>query len=195
VTKPKLGVLVSQIGTNLASMIKYGLDISLVIADRRCPALDLANRLGLTTSLIERIDFTPAFDRKRRQYTKKVMGELASLGIEVVAFDGFKTILSSNFFTRYEERVLNTHPSLLPAFRGNTAVRDALVYGVKWTGFTVHLATNRLDHGKILAQEPVRVLPGDTEARLHARIKRIENKVYPQVIARFLKESRTKSRR
>ena len=92
---------------------------------------------------------------------------------------GFMTILGRAAFAAFPERILNTHPSLLPAFPGAHAVRDALAFGVKVTGCTVHLATETVDHGPILAQEAVPVLPGDDEATLHERIKAVERRLYP----------------
>ena len=90
------------------------------------------------------------------------------------------TVLGRPMFDAYGGRVLNTHPSLLPAFPGAHAVRDALAFGVKVTGCTVHIATARMDDGPILAQEAVPVLPDDTEATLHERIKAVERRLYPQ---------------
>jgi phosphoribosylglycinamide formyltransferase-1 len=83
-------------------------------------------------------------------------------------------------------RVLNTHPALLPAFKGWHAVRDALAFGVKVTGTTVHVATAEVDSGPILAQEAVPVMPGDTEETLHERIKQVERRLYPATIRRFI---------
>jgi len=99
---------------------------------------------------------------------------------------GFMTVLTGSMFEVYGGRVLNTHPSLLPAFPGAHAVRDALAFGVKVTGCTVHLATERMDDGPILAQEAVPVLAGDTEASLHERIKVVERNLYPTVVKEFL---------
>ena len=106
--------------------------------------------------------------------------------IDVVAMAGFMTVLSARLFEVYGDRVLNTHPSLLPAFPGAHAVRDALAYGVKVTGCTVHVATEQVDHGPILAQEAVEVLPGDDEGSLHERIKAVERRLYPATIEGFL---------
>ncbi|MBV9662072.1 MAG: phosphoribosylglycinamide formyltransferase, partial [Acidimicrobiales bacterium] len=99
---------------------------------------------------------------------------------------GFGTVLSGSLFDVFPGRVLNTHPALLPAFKGWHAVRDALAYGVKVTGTTVHIATEEVDAGPILAQETVPVEEGDTEATLHERIKEVERRVYPEAIRRFL---------
>ncbi len=100
---------------------------------------------------------------------------------------GFMTVLAEPMFVAYEGRVLNTHPSLLPAFPGAHAVRDALAYGVKVTGCTVHIATVRMDDGPILAQQAVAVAPDDTEESLHERIKAVERSLYPAVVEEFLR--------
>jgi phosphoribosylglycinamide formyltransferase-1 len=92
------------------------------------------------------------------------------------------TILAPPMFAAFPDRVVNTHPSLLPAFRGAYAVRDALAAGVKVTGCTIHLAVPEVDAGPILAQEAVPVDDADTEETLHARIKAVEHRIYPEVL-------------
>jgi phosphoribosylglycinamide formyltransferase 1 len=99
---------------------------------------------------------------------------------------GFGTVLAAPIFDIYAGRMLNTHPALLPAFKGWHAVRDALAAGVKVTGTTIHVATEEVDAGPILAQEAVPVLTGDTEETLHERIKTVERRLYPETIRLFL---------
>jgi phosphoribosylglycinamide formyltransferase-1 len=106
--------------------------------------------------------------------------------IEVVAMAGFGTVLAAPIHDAFPGRILNTHPALLPAFKGWHAVDEALTAGVKVTGCTVHLATLEVDEGPILAQEAVPVLPGDTKESLHARIKAVERRLYPATISEFL---------
>jgi len=108
----------------------------------------------------------------------------------VVAMAGFGTVLGPPIFEVYYGRILNTHPALLPAFKGWHAVRDAIEAGVKVTGTTVHIATEEVDAGPILAQEPVRVEPGDTEESLHERIKVVERRLYPETIRLFMRQIR-----
>ena len=103
---------------------------------------------------------------------------------------GFMTILEHPIHDVYGGMITNTHPSLLPAFRGAHAVEDALAAGVKVTGCTVHIATLDLDNGPILAQEPVAVLPGDTPETLHERVKEVERRLYPQVLRALLEEGK-----
>ena len=106
--------------------------------------------------------------------------------VDLVVMAGFMTVLEKPIFDAYEGRVLNTHPALLPSFRGAHAVRDALAYGVKVTGTTVHVATVDVDDGPILAQEAVPVLPDDDEASLHERIKAVERRLYPATIRQII---------
>jgi phosphoribosylglycinamide formyltransferase-1 len=101
---------------------------------------------------------------------------------------GFGTILEKPVHDAFPGRIVNTHPALLPAFKGWHAVRDALEFGVKVTGVTVHLATLEVDDGPILAQEAVPVLPDDTVESLHERIKRVERRLYPEVLASLIRE-------
>ena len=99
---------------------------------------------------------------------------------------GFGTILDKQIHDAYPGRILNTHPALLPAFPGWHAVEEALAYGVKVTGCTVHVATLEVDSGPILAQEPVPVFDDDTAETLHERIKEVEHRLYPETIRRFI---------
>ena len=103
--------------------------------------------------------------------------------VDLVAMAGFGTVLAAPVHEAFPGRILNTHPSLLPAFPGWHAVRDALAAGVSETGCTVHLATLEMDDGPILAQQAVRVVPGDTEESLHEAIKVAERTLYPETIA------------
>ena len=108
--------------------------------------------------------------------------------VDLVAMAGFGTVMTEAVHRAFPDRILNTHPALLPAFPGWHGVRDALAAGVSETGCTVHLATLEMDAGPILAQEVVPVLPGDTEATLHERIKVVERSLYPATVAWALGE-------
>jgi phosphoribosylglycinamide formyltransferase-1 len=133
---------------------------------------------------VERTDFGESFDRDA--YTERVVEELRRHRIDLVAMAGWGTILGRAAFEAYPGRILNTHPALLPAFPGWHAVRDALAHGVKVTGCTVHVATEEVDAGPILAQEAVPVLPDDDEASLHERIKAVERRLYTETIRSVL---------
>jgi len=182
----RVGVLASGSGTILQAMLDRQLPVVVVLADRPCGALEIAERAGIAAELVERTDFRPTFDRVA--YTKEVVAALERHGIDLVAIAGFGTILSEPFVDAFAARAVNTHPALLPAFKGWHAVRDALDAGVKVTGCTVHLVTEDVDSGPILAQEPVPVLDDDTEETLHERIKQVERRLFIDVIERLVRE-------
>jgi phosphoribosylglycinamide formyltransferase 1 len=180
----RIGVLASGSGTVLDAMCRAALPVHLVVADRPCAALGIAHAAGVAGVAHARVDFGAGFDRAG--YTAALVDLLGAHGIDLVAMAGFGTVLDAALFAAHPDRVLNTHPSLLPAFPGWHAVRDALAYGVKITGCTVHLATAEVDHGPILAQEAVVVRPDDTETTLHERIKTVERRVYVQTLRDIL---------
>jgi phosphoribosylglycinamide formyltransferase-1 len=170
-------------------MFDAGLPVSMVLSDRRCAALALANEHGVTAELVDRVDFGgfgPGFDREA--FTAALATRLQSHGTDLVAMAGFGTVLAQAVHEAFPNRILNTHPALLPAFPGWHGVRDALAARVSETGCTVHVATIEMDAGPILAQEAVPVLPGDTEATLHERIKVVERRLYPATVAWALGE-------
>jgi phosphoribosylglycinamide formyltransferase-1 len=180
----RLAVLVSGSGTLLEAILADGTPVALVLADRSCRGLEVAAAAGVATELVERTDFSPGFDRPA--FTDRVVKALQAHDVDVVALAGYMTILGPSLLDAFSGRVLNTHPSLLPSFKGAHAVRDALAAGVKVTGCTVHVATAEVDAGPILAQEAVPVLPGDDEATLHERIKAVERRLYPATIRELL---------
>jgi phosphoribosylglycinamide formyltransferase-1 len=182
--RPVLGVLASGTGSILEAIVDAGLPVAVVVVDRPCRAVDVAGAAGFTAEVVARRDFGSGFDRPA--YTAEVVAALDRHQVTTVAMAGFGTVLSGAIFERFGGRVLNTHPALLPAFKGWHAVRDALEAGVAETGCTVHVATEAVDEGPILAQEAVPVVPGDTEDSLHARIKVVERRLYPATIASFL---------
>jgi len=180
-------VLASGSGTILESMIAATLPIGVVVVDRPCRAVDIAESSGIPVELVERETFGPDFDRLA--YTERLVDALKRHEIDLVAMAGFMTILEHPIHDAYSGRITNTHPSLLPAFKGAHAVEDALAAGVKVTGCTVHLATIEVDHGPILAQEVVPVTPGDTPETLHERVKEVERRLYPHVLREMLEET------
>jgi phosphoribosylglycinamide formyltransferase-1 len=172
----RLAVLVSGSGTLLEAMTQANLPIALVVADRPCRGLELVDPSDAPSILLERTDFGPLFDRDA--YSVELAGLLANHAIDLVAMAGFGTILGEAMFDAMPGRIINTHPALLPSFPGWHGVRDALDYGVKVTGCTIHVATPVVDDGPILAQEAVTVLKDDTESTLHERIKVVERRLY-----------------
>jgi len=144
----------------------------------------VAESAGVASVVVRRDSFGPDFDRGH--YTARVVDALEASRVDVVAMAGFGTILDKQMHDAFPGRVLNTHPALLPAFPGWHAVEDALAAGVKVTGCTIHVATLEVDAGPILAQEAVPVLPGDTADEVHARIKAVEHRLYPETIRTFM---------
>jgi phosphoribosylglycinamide formyltransferase-1 len=180
----RLAVLASGSGTILRSMLERDLPIAVVLADRPCGALGIAEDAGVAVELVERTTFGPDFDRV--VYTHEVLDALARHQVDLIAMAGFGTILSKPIHDAFPDRIVNTHPALLPAFKGWHAVEDALAAGVKVTGCTVHLARLEVDEGPILAQEAVPVLPDDTVETLHERIKEVERRIYPEVLRKLM---------
>ena len=182
----KFAVLVSGTGTLLDAVIVADINISLVLADRPCLGLEKAKAVGIPTELLRRTDFGRKEAFNREEYTLGVVSILKRYGIDFVSMAGFMTVLSDVIFVDYKGRIINNHPSLLPLFKGEDAVGDALAAGVKETGCTIHIATEVLDDERmILGQVTVPVLPNDTKATLHERIKVQERILLPQVIRKF----------
>jgi phosphoribosylglycinamide formyltransferase-1 len=180
----RTAVLASGSGTILDAMVAGGVPVDVVVLDRRSGAAEVAERHGVPWELVERTDFSKAFDRDG--YTDRVVEILQKYDVDLVVMAGWGTIFGPAIFTTFDGRILNTHPALLPSFKGWHAVREALAAGVKVTGCTVHVATHEVDAGPILAQEAVRVEPGDTEETLHERIKEAERRIYVQTVIDIL---------
>jgi phosphoribosylglycinamide formyltransferase 1 len=176
----QIAVLASGTGSLLEALLEADLPIAVVLVDRHCRAEEIATKAGLPVVAVVREDFSSAFDRER--FTSEVVAALAPFGVDLVVMAGYGTILAAPVHSAYPGRILNTHPALLPAFKGWHAVDEALAAGVKVTGCTVHVAELEVDEGVILAQEAVPVLADDTVESLHERIKVVERKLYPETI-------------
>jgi phosphoribosylglycinamide formyltransferase-1 len=179
-------VLASGTGTILRALLAADLPIVVVLVDRECAAIEIARSAGVPVEVVERASFGKNFDRVA--YTNDIVDALTRHGVEVVAMAGFGTILEKPIHDAFPDLIVNTHPALLPAFKGWHAVEDALAAGVKVTGWTAHIARLEVDEGPILAQEPVRVLDDDTPETLHERIKEVERRLYPEVLRQFAED-------
>lgn len=177
-------MLASGSGTNFQALIDAAdpdVEISLLIADRPdVGALTRAEAAGIPSQLIKYGQFAD-----RDSFSRAAIAAAEESGAESLVLAGFMRILAPVAVRRYRNRILNIHPSLLPAFPGAHAVAQALAHGVKVTGVTVHFVDEEVDHGPIIAQRPVPVLPGDTEETLHERIQVEEHKIYPEVVSAF----------
>ncbi|MFN2490868.1 MAG: bifunctional phosphoribosylaminoimidazolecarboxamide formyltransferase/IMP cyclohydrolase [Actinomycetota bacterium] len=171
-------VLISGSGSNLTALVdaceagRLDASVVAVAADRDCPGLAVAEEHRIPTCVV-----APRDHSSRAGWSEELGRRVAEHAPDLVVSAGFMRILSPVFVDAFAGRLINLHPSLLPAFPGAHAVRDALAAGVEATGTTVHLVDYDVDHGPILLQEPVAVLPGDTEATLHERIKQVEHRV------------------
>jgi phosphoribosylglycinamide formyltransferase 1 len=185
--KLKVGVLISGRGSNLAALIKaaeaadYPAEIACVVSNAGdAPGLGIATDTGVPTTVISHRDYP---DRER--FDRALSAALERHGVELVALAGFMRIFSPWFPKQWAGRLINIHPSLLPAFKGLHVQRQAIEAGVRLSGCTVHFVTADLDSGPIIAQAAVPVLADDTEETLSARILRQEHGLYPLVVRWF----------
>jgi len=182
-----IGVLVSGRGTNLQSIIdairegKIEGRISIVISDnRKAFALKRAEKSNIETRYIDFKSF-----KNREDYDKKIVEYLKEKDVDLVVLAGYMRILSPYFIKMYKNRIMNIHPALLPSFPGLHAQRQAVEYGVKVSGCTVHFVDEGVDSGPIILQKAVEVEDGDTEESLAERILKEEHQIYPRAIQLF----------
>ncbi|CAL8896818.1 phosphoribosylglycinamide formyltransferase [Kocuria varians] len=182
----RLVVLVSGSGTNLQAMIdtlhtgEGPVEIVAVGADKPCTGLDRAGAAGIETFVV-----APSEHADRAAWNRALQRAVASHRPDRVVFAGFMRIVDAEFVAAFPGAIVNTHPSLLPSFPGAHAVRDALAYGVKITGATVHEVVADVDAGPILAQVAVAVAEDDTESSLHERIKTAERELLVSTLDRL----------
>jgi len=183
----RLGVLGSGKGSNfvaIADACKAGAvpaEVAIVISDvADAPILERARERGIPVRYISPGKFRTKLDETAEQ---AYLDALRDARVDLVVLAGFMRILKGELLRVFAQRVVNIHPALLPSFPGLEAWKQALDYGVKVTGVTVHLVDQGIDTGPILAQQTVSVLPGDTPATLHARIQEAERTLYPATIA------------
>ena len=179
----KLGILLSGRGSNfeaIADSIKAGrlqAEIAIVISNRAdAPGLESARRRGLNARLIS------SKGRIREEHDQEVIATLNEAGVDLICLAGYMRLLSPEFVRAFPNRILNIHPSLLPAFPGLDAQKQALDYGARVSGCTVHVVDEHLDHGPIIVQKTVPVLETDDEHLLAARILEQEHIAYTEAI-------------
>ena len=186
---PAIAVLCSGQGTNLQAILdamrrgRLRARVALVISDQpQANALQRARRAGVDARYVN-----PRAYPTRAAYERSLIRLCDARGVRLICLAGFMRILSPVLVKRFRRRILNIHPALLPAFPGAHAVRDALAWGAKVTGVTVHVVDEAVDHGPILLQEALAVRPEDTEAKLLARVHRVEHRLYPKAIDLLLR--------
>jgi len=191
VSKLGVGVLISGRGSNMEALAEacaagdFPAVIRVVISNRPdASGLDKAASFGIPTAVVDHSKFASKAD-----FEAELLRALEEHGCEIVCLAGFMRVISADFISRYPHRILNVHPSLLPAFPGLNVQRKALDYGVRLSGCTVHFVVPEVDAGPIVAQAAVPVADGDTEESLAARILEQEHLVYPEAL-RLLAEGR-----
>ncbi|NBR12499.1 MAG: phosphoribosylglycinamide formyltransferase [Alphaproteobacteria bacterium] len=182
----RTAILISGRGTNMAALIEaardpsYPAEIAVVISNiASAKGLEIAEAAGIKTLAISNKYYST-----KTVFEEQILKALSESRIELVCLAGFMRVLSASFISHFEGRILNIHPSLLPAYRGLDTHKRALADGVKDHGCTVHFVVPELDAGPVIAQAIVPVLDGDTEETLSARVLIAENRLYPEALAK-----------
>jgi phosphoribosylglycinamide formyltransferase-1 len=182
-----IAVLCSGNGTNLQAIIDavrsgyIPARIALVVSDNKdAYALTRARDAGIETLILDKKDF-----RTREEFDREIVKHMRAKKVELVVLAGFMRLVSAYFVREFKNRIMNIHPALLPAFKGTHGIKDALDYGVKVTGPTVHFVDEELDHGPIILQRSVEIRDGDTEETLLERVHEEEHRIYPEAVKLF----------
>lgn len=183
-----IAVFASGNGTNFQAIIDKVKDgyipaeIALLVSDNKdAYAIQRAKNAGIETFIL-----SPKGFKSREEYDKSIIEKLKKKDVGLVILAGFMRLMSPYFVREYKNKVLNIHPALLPSFKGTHGVKDALEYGVKVTGPTVHFVDEKLDHGPIILQEAVFVSDDDTEESLHQKVHQKEYEIYPKAVKLFV---------
>lgn len=191
VVQARVAVLASGAGTNLQALLDddvVGPWIALVVSDRGdAGALERARAREVEAAFLD-----PAAHRDRAAFDRALLELLLDRSIDVVALAGFMRIVGRDLVRAFAGRMLNVHPALLPAFPGTTSVADALAWGVKVTGVTVHFVDEEVDHGPVVSQEAIAVSPDDDWDSLEARVHEVEHRLFPAAV-RALVEDRIRT--
>jgi len=183
----RIAILISGRGTNMENIIKACLNkeiparVVLVISDNEeAKGINIAQSYGVNTKVILRKNYS-----SKDEFEEEIINKIKEAKADLICLAGFMRVLSGRFVKEFEGRIMNIHPALLPSFPGLHAQRQALEYGVKITGATVHFVDEKVDHGPIIIQAAVPVLENDTEESLSARILKEEHKIYIKAIQLF----------
>jgi len=190
-----LGILISGRGSNMESILKsikkkkIPINPAVVISNNpNAKGLKIAEKLGIKIEIIE----SKGFKGNRWQYDKKIIDTLTKYGVTprngLVCLAGFMRIISPQFVKKYKNRIINIHPALLPAFPGLDSQKQALEYGAKYSGCTVHFVDTRMDSGPIIIQAIVKVKENDTKESLSKRILKEEHKIYSEAVNLFARK-------
>jgi len=183
--KTNVAVFISGRGSNLKNLIKYSKSKNSLIKIK----LVISNKIkakGLTFAKKYKIKYFTINCKNNNISEKKILKKLLIYNIELICLAGFMKIISENFIKKFKKPILNIHPSLLPKYKGLNTYKKVLKNKEKFSGSTVHLVTKRLDSGEIILQKKVKILKKDNVATLEKKILRIEHKLYPKAITKFL---------
>ncbi|MDD3776835.1 MAG: phosphoribosylglycinamide formyltransferase [Actinomycetota bacterium] len=186
----RLAVFASGFGSNLGAIIDYmeknSVNGSLVLVfsnNPKAPALNRAVQHNIKTCVLEPRDYG-----SREEYDRQIAAVVQENKIDLIILAGYMLLLSSWFVEKYKNRIMNIHPSLLPAFKGMHGIKDAFDWGVKITGVTVHFVDGKLDHGPIILQKEVPVSQSDTLSSLEEKIHKVEHVLYPEAIGYYCQD-------
>lgn len=182
-----IAVFASGRGSNFAAIaqaVRKGdlkVKLALLVCDNpKAPVLVKARKAGVKTVLVNRADFPG-----KQEFEGAIIGHLSENNIDLIVLAGYMRLLSADFVKIYYGRIINIHPSLLPAFKGEAGIRDAFEYGAKITGVTVHFVDDQVDHGPIILQQEVSIKEKDTLVTLEEKIHKVEHRIYPEAIRLF----------
>ena len=181
----RVSVFISGRGTNLKSLINFSktknspISINLVISNKK-------NAKGLFFAKVNKIKFLVVNYKNKKKAEKKILIKLEENNIDFICLAGFMKILSKKIITRYKDKILNIHPSLLPKYKGLNTHKRVILNKEKFTGCTVHIVNYKLDSGKIILQRKIKILKNDSEKTLSKRLLKVENQLYPKAVRKFI---------
>lgn len=185
----RIAVFASGQGSNFQTMVdaslsgSLGAEVVLLVCDKsQAPVIERARKAG-----VESFVFDPKAYARREDYETEIAAELEKRNVDLVVLAGYMRLLTSVLVNRYAGKMINVHPSLLPAFPGKNAIGQAWNYGVKLTGITVHFVDGGMDSGPVIAQQAVEITSEDTLDSLESKIHQAEQQLYPQVVSMFAK--------
>ncbi|MCI1775968.1 MAG: phosphoribosylglycinamide formyltransferase [Paenibacillus lautus] len=183
----RMAVFASGRGSNFQALVDaqqsgaLGGEISILVCDKpQAPVVELAKSANVDVFAFQAKEYA-----SKEDYEREIAAELQQRGVELIVLAGYMRLLSPSFVEFYNGRIINIHPSLLPAFPGKDAIGQALAYGVKMTGVTVHFVDGGMDTGPVIAQKAVEIKDGDTAETLAERIHAVEQKLYSEVVSWF----------
>ena len=181
----RVSVFISGRGTNLKSLINFSktknspISINLVISNKK-------NAKGLFFAKLNKIKFLVINYKNKKNAENRILVELKKYNIDFICLAGFMKILSKKIISKYKNKILNIHPSLLPKYKGLDTHKRVILNKEKFTGCTVHIVTSKLDSGKIILQRKIKILKNDSEKTLSKRLLKVENQLYPKAVRKFI---------